>query len=193
MIPNSLSLRTEGRGSTVSSVTQHEQHARRLDRITDPSYLDGLADRSDDELHAMKAEASEVETEVSYVRRLAQGRIDVVEAHRSTAAGGGGLDSLIAQLPEILARDLRAPQAQARLVTNLAPDPKIDFTRGLERLIGDDSLVRLPEMSDEEHAELVEELRALEHDMSTRRKRLHEVIDAIDLEIGRRAAATQGT
>lgn len=193
MILNSLSLRKAGRGSTVTGVTQHEQHARRLDRITDPSYLDALAERSDEELHAMKAEASEVETEVSYVRRLAQGRIDVVEAHRATAREGGGLDSLIAQLPEILARDLRAPQAQARLVTNLAPDPAIDFTRGLERLIGDASLVRLPEMSDEEHAALVEELRALEQDMSTRRKRLHEVIDTIDLEIGRRAAAAQGT
>lgn len=163
---------------------------RRLDRITGDGYLDGLADRDDESLHAMKSEAEEVETEVSYVRRVAQGRLDIVAAQRENRrAGRGGLDDLVASLPRILARDLRAPQAQARVQHNLAPDPQVEFIRDLEPIIGDDSLVRLPEMSEGELDELSARLRQLEQDMSAKRRTLHEVIDAIDAEIGRRAAA----
>jgi hypothetical protein len=165
-------------------------HERRVDRITEPGYVERLSDKGDDELHAMKAEAQEVETEVSYVRRLAQGRLDIVDAQReSRRAGRGGLEDLVAKLPEILARDLRAPQAKARVQHNLAPDPRVEFTRDLEPLIGDDSMVRLPEMSDAELDALTERLQGLEREMSATRRRLHEVIDAIDAEIGRRAAA----
>ena len=38
-----------------------------------PEYVDGLANLSDDDLQAMHEECMELETEVSYVRRLAQG------------------------------------------------------------------------------------------------------------------------
>lgn len=165
-------------------------HERRLDRIASDEFVAGLDDKSDAELHEMKDEACQVETEVSYVRRLAQGRIDIVEAQRTNRKKGkSGISDLLEQLPQILAKDLRAPQAKARLQPNLAPDPTVDFTRGLEPLIGDDSLVRLPEMSEEELDDLLVQLRELEHDMSSSRKRLHEVIDTIDAEIARRAAA----
>jgi hypothetical protein len=165
-------------------------HERRLDRITAPAYLEGLGDKDDDELHAMKAEAEEVETEVSYVRRLAQGRIDIVEAQRANRRKGKtGIEDLVAQLPQILAKDLRAPQAKARVQKYLAPNPNIEFTRDLEPLIGDDSLVRLPEMADDELENLLDDLRRLERDVSARRRALHGVIDTIDAEIGRRAAA----
>jgi hypothetical protein len=164
---------------------------RRVDRITADGYLDGLADADDEALHAMKAEAEEVETEVSYVRRLAQARLDIVAAQReSRRKGKGGLDDLVAQLPQILAKEMRAPQAKARVQHNLAPDPGVEFIRDLEPIIGDDSLVRLPEMDDGEIDALTERLQQLEREMSAKRRRLHEVIDAIDAEIGRRAAAS---
>src|SRR2546421_12864725 len=63
---------------------------RRLDRVLDPGYLEGLADRPVDEVSAMKAECTELETEVSFVRRLAQGRIDILDAERDRRANGGG-------------------------------------------------------------------------------------------------------
>lgn len=164
---------------------------RRVDRITAPAYVDDLAERDDATLHTMKAEAEEVETEVSYVRRLAQGRLDIVAAQREgRAAGKGGLEDLVAQLPQILAKEMRAPQAQARVQHNLAPDPDVEFIRDLEPVIGDDSLVRLPEMDDAELDALTGRLQELEREMSAKRRRLHEVIDAIDAEIGRRAAAS---
>src|SRR5258708_38131506 len=62
---------------------------RRLDRVLEPGYLDGLADRPVEEVSALKAECTELETEVSFVRRLAQGRIDILDAERDRRARGG--------------------------------------------------------------------------------------------------------
>ena len=45
----------------------------------------------------------ELETEVSYVRRLTQARIDILEAEIERRATGGSLEDLIARLPQILA------------------------------------------------------------------------------------------
>ncbi|HEV7536081.1 MAG TPA: aerial mycelium formation protein, partial [Acidimicrobiia bacterium] len=78
---------------------------RRLDRVLEPGYLDGLADRPIAEVSALKAECTELETEVSFVRRLAQGRIDILDAERDRRANGGSLEDLIAGLSKILADD----------------------------------------------------------------------------------------
>src|SRR5207244_11375124 len=50
-----------------------------------------------------KAECTELETEVSFVRRLAQGRIDILDAERDRRASGGSLEDLIGSLSKILA------------------------------------------------------------------------------------------
>lgn len=168
-------------------------HERRVDRICAPNYLDGLDEKTDEELHAMKAEAAEVETEASYVRRLAQGRIDIIRAEQAKRAEGkGSIADIVEDLPRILADQMRAEasQAQVRVSPILAPDPAIEWTRGNERLIVDDSLVRLPELTDAELETLLAELRQLEHDVTERRRTLHHVIDTIDAEIAKRVAAT---
>ena len=49
-----------------------------LDRLLDNAYTGDLASRSIEEIRAMRAESQAVETGLSYVRRLAQGRLDIV-------------------------------------------------------------------------------------------------------------------
>ena len=44
----------------------------------------------------------ELETEVSYVRRLTQARIDILEAELNRRSSGQSLEELIQQLPQIL-------------------------------------------------------------------------------------------
>ena len=68
---------------------------RRLDRVLEPGYLDGLADRPVEEVSALKAECTELETEVSFVRRLAQGRIDILNT-AVTSPGLPDVEKLIA-------------------------------------------------------------------------------------------------
>ncbi|HEY3241673.1 MAG TPA: hypothetical protein VGL92_19080 [Acidimicrobiia bacterium] len=165
---------------------------RRLDRVLDPVYLEGMSERPVDEVESMKAECVELETEASFVRRLAQARIDILEAERRRREDGGSLDDLIAGLAGILA-DVgpRPSPAQAHLPQVLHPSPEIEWTRGLERLVGDATLVRLPDLSEEELAQTERQLRELENEVSTVRHRLHEVLHTLEMELAARIQATQ--
>ena len=160
---------------------------RRIDVLLSPGRLDGLADRSDDDVRALRDECAEVETEVSYVRRLAQARIEILHAEQDRRARGGSVAELVAALPSILADPGPRPAPSAsRMVHRLAPDPAIEWTRGRESLITDDTLANLPVLSDADVADRLVELGLLEREVSDIRRALHAVIDRIDAELARR-------
>ncbi len=166
------------------------EHVRRIDRILAPEYSDALDACSVDDLHTMERECLEVETEISYVRRLAQGRIDILEAERDRRAAGGTLGDLIAALPQILADDgPRTAPADTRAQSVLAPADGIEWNRGIERLVSDATLVNLPTLSEAELQATLGQLRELEHDMSARRRSLHAVIDGLTHAIAERLAS----
>ena len=159
-------------------------HQRRIDRVLDPAYLEGIGSRPDAELHDLREECTEVETEYSYLRRLAQGRIAILEAERDRRSRGGDLSELVAALPEILADDEPRPgPARSRLPLLLAPKKLDGYSRGMERLVEDDTLAKLPDLDDEELGLSITQLTALEQEVSDLRRRLHDVIDAIGEEL----------
>ena len=167
-------------------------HQRRLDRVLDDAYLEALGERSVDEVEALKLECVELETEASFVRRLAQARIDILEAERRRRESGGSLDELIAGLAGILADEGPRPApAQAHLPQVLTPSPEIEWTRGRERLVSDATLVRLPDLSEEELDETEAGLRELEGEVSTVRHHLHEILHVLEMELAARLQATQ--
>lgn len=167
------------------------ERLRRLDRVLDPSYCADLHDRSLEDLRAMQAECHEVETEYSYVRRLAQARIEILEAELDRRAAGGSLGDLVAALPEILAdRGARPDPATTRLPRPFAPSARIRWQRGLERLVSDSSLVNLPLLTDGELRDTLIQLRELERQASQTRHALHRVLDVLDHELARRLAHT---
>lgn len=166
------------------------QHQRRLDRVLAPAYLEGLDARTLDDIRAMQSECTQIETEVSYVRRLAQARIDILQAELDRRAAGGSLGDLIDALPEILADSgSRSAAANTRLATSLAPSMTIEWNRGLEHLVSDATLVNLPTLSDEELRATMDQLRELELEVSSTRRSLHSVLDAIERDLARRIAA----
>jgi hypothetical protein len=167
-----------------------EQQRRRADVILDAGYLEGLADRDLEALRAMHDQTLEVETEVSYVRRLAQARIDILEAELDRRRQGGSIGDLVAALPRILAdHGPRPDPAASRLPRHLAPAPALSGRRGMERLIDDATLVNLPTLSEDELHATLEQLHQLEQEVSTRRRALHRVIDAIEGELTARHKA----
>ena len=92
------------------------EYVRRIDKILAPEHVAGLEARSLDEIRALRKEASEVETEVSYVRRLAQARGEILKAEITRRSEGGSLADLIARLPEILSdRGPRPAPASVRM------------------------------------------------------------------------------
>jgi hypothetical protein len=168
------------------------QHQRRIDRVLAPEYLDGLDGRSLEDVREMERECAEIETEVSYVRRLAQARIDIVQAEIDRRAAGGSLGDLIDALPQILADDgPRRPPASTRLPNPLAPSMEITWSRGLEHLVADATLANLPTLSEAELATTLEQLRELESDVSTTRRELHTVMESLERDLAQRLAVGQ--
>ncbi|MGI8797488.1 MAG: hypothetical protein ACR2IR_13045 [Acidimicrobiia bacterium] len=163
------------------------QHQRRVDRVLEPGYVDDRASCSLEELRSRHSECLEIETEVSYVRRLAQARLDILRAELSRRAAGGSVGDLIAALPQILADEgPRAPVTESRLPRHLAPSMDIKWNRGLEHLAFDETLATLPTLSDAELESRIEQLSTLERELSERRRSLHRVIEAIELDLASR-------
>lgn len=168
-----------------------EQHQRRIDQVLDAEFVDDVSSRSDEELRAMRDDARDVENEYSYLRRLAQGRIAILEADQARRERGAPLSELIEELPQILAGDEppRPGPARTRMPALLVPKKLSGYQRGLERLVEDDTLANLPSLSDAELDESLEQLRGLERELSVIRRQLHGVIDTLADELAVRSAA----
>jgi len=153
--------------------------------VLDPTYLAGLPERTVDDLRAMHAECLELETEVSYVRRLIQARVDILEAELARRASGGTLEDLINALPQILSDPgPRADPASSRLPQKMAPDQESEWAGDLEE--SDNLLANLPSLTDDELRSEMERLRMLERDVSDERRALFGVIERIDLDLAGR-------
>jgi hypothetical protein len=157
---------------------EHDRSAR----VLDPAYLDALDASSIEELRTKHAECLELETEVSYVRRLTQARIDILEAEIERRTNGGSLEDLISRLPEILADSgPRGNPASSRLPMQMAPEQDSEWAPDFERFDG--VLANLTTLSDTELDEAIAGLRALEREVSDQRRELFAVIDRIDTSL----------
>jgi hypothetical protein len=150
--------------------------------------MDDVTVLSMDELRAKRAESQAVEVGLSFLRRVAQGRLDIVAAEqRRRAEGGAPVDSahLVESLSDILGDHLVAP-GNGRLPQLLSPDMNEVDSSELDAIAGPTQLSHLGDASDDELAALVEALSAYETDVSAKRRALFEQIDALQAEITRR-------
>jgi hypothetical protein len=150
--------------------------------VGDPASL------SMDELRTRRGELQAVEVTLSYQRRMAQGRLDIVAAERHRRdTGGQPLDheGIVGQLSEILAPHTRAP-GSGRLSQLMAPDPDDAQTPELDGIAGPGVLASLPELTDAELGQLVDDLAEFEAQCSGLRRQLHERIDQLQHEVVRR-------
>lgn len=165
---------------------------RRIDVVLDPSYVDGLDGRTVAELGAMRVEVDELENELSFYRRVLHGRLDVLRFEQRRRRGEDDRP-ILDVLPELLSAGMDGGPVGTsdlgRLRAEFAPElPEVE--RRFARVMDDDILTRLPEIDDDGLVREIDELVALEGDISARRTRLHEVHDAIVVEIGGRHVAT---
>lgn len=163
---------------------------RQLERVTDPTYLDGLAQRPLPDVRARRAECQEIEQALSYVRRLAQGRLDIVAAELARRASGGDpgdLRDLVDRLPEILAdRGERSSGPGRPPVTFSATDRSEGYAALLDAIVSADGIASLADRSDPELVDIRERLVAFENELSGHRHAVHQVIDALQAEVARR-------
>ncbi len=168
-----------------------------LARILTPDYLDDVGARSVADIRAMRAECQEAETALSYLRRLVQGRLDIVHAYVESAGAEGGpdLSSVVDALPAILAGGGRTVGGPGRNPVLHSPDTESldQVTEELDGILGVDNLSRLAHLDQAQLADLAEQLRALENRVSAERRGLHERIDTLQAELVARHKSGQAS
>jgi hypothetical protein len=160
---------------------------RRIDRILAPDFLDRLNEVSLEELRGMRTDAEQEETDLSYLRRLLQGRLDILRAEVARRAGGEDSPSLIDRLPGILADDgvPSAPHGMGRHVTT-EPSRADMHRRHVEALVADVDLSNPAGHDDASLARVLEILEREEATVSGNRRAVQSVMDSCTAEIARR-------
>jgi hypothetical protein len=169
--------------------------AGEFERVLADDYVGDVTALAMDDLRTKRAECQALEVGLSYQRRMAQGRLDIVAAEQRRRAEGGDPpsdDDLVRNLAATLA-DRQRPPGNGRLPQLMAPEAAEVDTAELDAIAGPGTLARLPEQADDVLAALVERLSSYEHEVSARRRSLHERIDALQAEITRRYRTGEAT
>jgi hypothetical protein len=166
-----------------------------LSDVIDPGYLEGLEGWPLDEVRSRRDEATEIETGLSYLRRIVQGRLDIVVAGEQHRQHGDQADvsALVEELPAILSGNVHAP-GLGRLPTILAPgDMDSVLERRLEEVLPAVRLAAVHELSEAELRRAAQDLTEFERSVSTQRRAVLDVLDRLQDEIVRRYRTGEAT
>ncbi|GAA2062670.1 aerial mycelium formation protein [Streptomyces albiaxialis] len=135
------------------------------------------------ELRELRRSAQQDEADLSYVRRLLQGRIDILRAElaRRTSPGSPLLDLL----PEILTDGPSSHRSSARHVTLGAPRSE-EYRRLAEDMLAEVELSDLTARTDDELHDAMGRLVRYEQQVSRHRQALQRTADGCSTEIARR-------
>ena len=164
--------------------------ALNVDEAFNPSYLADLEELSLTELRAKRQACAELETDLSYLRRLVQARVDLIVAEserRHLGLSEPAPEALVEQLPQILCEHTHAA-GLGRLPAIFAPAEGAQLSLGarVEELLPSDKLESLATLGSDELSELLTRLSDLERDVSGERRALHDIQDRLQEELVRR-------
>jgi hypothetical protein len=157
---------------------------RRIDRVLSAEFIAGAADLSLDEIRRRRFEAEQEEADLSYLRRLLHGRIDIVQAELARRAAGG-TGSIVAELTTILADPSRASRGAGRHLS-VEPTRVAEHRRLVERIVADPALSDVASSSSDDLEQALDRLRAHEREVSEVRLEVQQVVDQLSAELTRR-------
>jgi hypothetical protein len=159
---------------------------RRIDRVLGTDFLQGLSEADLDDLRERRDDAEQEEVDLSYVRRLIQGRIDIAEAERRRRSSGGD-GSIIDQLVDILTDENATTTGSGRYL-DVEPSRVDEHRRVVERVVADARISDVSALSDDQLAGVLSVLREHEEHVSGLRRKVQTVVDTLSEAIGRRMA-----
>jgi len=160
---------------------------RRIDRVLGPGFLDGITERTLEDVRSLRDDAAQEETDLSYLRRLLHGRIDIVRAERRRRIDGGS--PVVQDLAAILAGELRPAPAGSGRYQRMEPSRAESHRRYVEALVADVDLSDVTALSDEKLDEALTAYLREEQSVSQRRRQVQAVVDALNAEIAARYRA----
>jgi hypothetical protein len=159
---------------------------RRIDRILSPEFVAGLSGLELDELRRRRDECFAEREYLSLLRRLVQGRAEILRAEVERRGRGGGEGSLVGALSTILAADAQGPSRGEAVKVGLPEEEMLLARRRVERLVADAGLSDPGALDDERLGEAVELLLREEREVSEARAGVLRAMDTIQEELKRR-------
>jgi hypothetical protein len=176
------------------STQPHQGGRRPIDRILAPDFADAVGDLSFADLRERRRLVEQEEVDLSYARRLLQGRLDLLRAEQAARARGDvetGVRSdqeLADELSTVLADGPRDDYGLGRHIT-VDPSRVGEHRRRAEQAVADVSASDPSELEDDGLAEAISHLADLEHEVSETRHQVQRVMDKLTAELGRRYAS----
>jgi hypothetical protein len=174
----------------TSENTPYPNGRRRIDRVLADDFASDLSSLSLDEVRARRREAEQEEADLSYVRRMLQGRMDILRAELARRAGGG--DKIVEHLSKVLADAGRSDKGLGRFL-RVEPSRVDEHRRLVEQVIADVGVSDVEHHSDDELREALGRLEGFERGISEDRARVQQVMDALTTEVAQRYKSGSAT
>ena len=155
-----------------------------VDALLEPQMLEEAQRQPMAEVRALRRRAEQEEVNLSYTRRLLQGRLDIVRRELQRRAEDDGR-SLVDLLPEILAEKGRGPAhglGRHQTVQPSAPEDYESWVNGLTPV----DLSAISQLTDAKLEKAARALAEAESGLSERRRGVQQVMDGLAAELGRR-------
>ena len=160
---------------------------RRIDRILAEGYADGLEGLDLSEVKMRRDECLGEREYLSFLRRLVQGRLDILRAERQRRATGEGDASLVDSLASVLA-DVggSGPSRGEALRIHVPEEEMLLARRRVEALVADIRLSDPRSLADDELGEVISRLEGEEREVSGKRSEVLSRLDRLQDELKRR-------
>jgi len=160
---------------------------RRIDRVQDPAFLEGLDGLSLPDLRTRRDECMAEREYLSLLRRLVQGRAEILRAELGSRSDGGDTSSLVDRLSGILGGDEPQTASRGEAVRVGVPEEELLLARRrVERLVADAGISDPASLDDAQLAEAVELLAKEERTVSDTRGSVLRILDSLQDELKRR-------
>ena len=164
-----------------------QPHNRRIDRILEPTFVQGLDALPIEELRRRRDECLAEREYLSLLRRLLQGRAEILKAESEARASGAEQAPLVERLTAILADDEHPTTSRGEAVRVVVPEEEMLLARRrVERLAADADLSDPSALDDDVLATAIEALVTEEEGVSASRRQVLDVLDALQDELKRR-------
>ena len=180
-----------------------------LQRLLADDLLADFAAKPIERLRSIRVQLNQAEADVSFVRRVSQGRLDIVGHEVERRGGTGGpangsdghaagaeqagddVSELLFDMPDILTDgdgpSARPAGARGRSVPITEPGPvALALVEVLDGIASPSQLSGIASIGEADVADLFDALREFEIELSSIRRSLHDRIDTIQAEIARR-------
>jgi hypothetical protein len=165
---------------------------RRIEQELAEGFTDGLGELDIDEVRRRRDLARAELEYLSFLRRLLQGRRDILRDELDRRRSGGELQPVVERMVSVLSEGSRGPSRGDAPVVPL-PDEELALARRrVERLLSDANLSDLGSLSDEDLEGAVRRIEEEERGVSSTRSQVIQSVDLLQDEMKLRLRKTHG-